>query len=69
MDFINKINYIILDEIHNLNDPKISQSLEKIIHFAQCPMLIMSATINKLDQFYNWIRDINKFKGKFAKLK
>jgi hypothetical protein len=62
-DFNNKIKYVILDEIQTLNDSELGHSLEKIIHFVQCPMIILSATIGNIDKFYEWLKSIHNDKG------
>lgn len=62
-DVVKKIKYIVLDEIHMLSDRESGRSIEKIIHFAQCPIIALSATIGNLDPFYSWMRDVSESKG------
>jgi superfamily II RNA helicase len=62
-DLNNKIKYVILDEIQTLNDSELGHSLEKIIHFVQCPMIILSATIGNIGRFYEWLKSIHEDKG------
>jgi superfamily II RNA helicase len=57
------IKYIILDEIQTLGDNKLGRSLEKVIHFCECPILAMSATIGNLDSFYDWFQQVHITKG------
>ena len=59
----NKIKYIIIDEIQTINDSDLGYSIDKIIHMAQCPILVLSATIGNLDPFYDWISAIQLSKG------
>ena len=59
----NKIKYVILDEIQTINDDDLGRALEKILHFVQCPVLILSATIGNIDAFFNWLKDIHAHKG------
>ncbi len=61
---IDRIKYIIIDEVHKINDPTIGLSIERIIHLAKCPLLLLSATIGNLDVFYGWFRDIEASKGR-----
>ncbi|KAI4292205.1 ATP-dependent RNA helicase DDX60 [Pancytospora philotis] len=58
------IKYIIMDEVHKINDESIGLSIERIIHMAACPMLLLSATIGNLDGFYDWFNGIEKEKGR-----
>lgn len=62
-DWISNVKYIIIDEVQTLNDEFGGSSIEKIIHFAQCPILALSATIGNLDPFYEWMKSIQKSKG------
>lgn len=58
------IKYIIIDEVHKINDEAIGLSIERIIHLARCPLLLLSATIGNLDEFYKWFGDIESAKGR-----
>lgn len=60
----NRIKYIIMDEIHKINEASIGSKIERIIHLAQCPFLLLSATLGNLDSFYNWACKIEKAKGR-----
>jgi hypothetical protein len=57
-EWTKNIKYIILDEVQTLNDRDLSLSMEKIIHFASCPILALSATIGNLNRFYGWMSAI-----------
>lgn len=57
------VKYVILDEVQTINDPEMAESIEKIIHVINCPILILSATIGNLDEFYLWLKDIQESKG------
>lgn len=57
------IKYIIIDEVHKINDELIGLSIERIIHLSKCPLLLLSATIGNLDRFYGWFRAIEEGKG------
>lgn len=61
-NLINFIKYVILDEIQTLNDPELGHSLEKIIHFVECPVIILSATIGNIHEFYEWLKSIHQDK-------
>jgi superfamily II RNA helicase len=63
IDWRKNIKYIILDEIQTLNDTDLGRSLEKVIHFCECPILALSATIGNLDSFYDWFEQVHIAKG------
>ena len=58
-------DYIVYDEIHNLNDPEIGQYYERLLEvFSDIPTLGLSATIGDPDSLVNWMsqfhnREIN----------
>lgn len=58
------IRYIIIDEVHKINDPGLGLAIERIIHMARCPLLLLSATIGNLDGFYGWFKGIENAKGR-----
>ena len=62
-EWTKNVKYIIIDEFHTLNDDELGKSIEKIIHFAQCPILALSAIISNLDSVFGWFERINKSKG------
>ena len=62
-EWIKLVKYVILDEVQTINDFEMAESIEKIIHMIECPILILSATIGNLDEFYLWLKDIHEFKG------
>lgn len=57
------IKYIIIDEIHKINDSSLGLKIERIIHLARCPLLLLSATLGNLEKFYGWFRDVERSKG------
>ena len=62
--WIENIKYVIIDEIQTVNDPEQGSSIEKIMHFLDCPILGLSATISNFEEFYNWFDSIERFKNK-----
>ena len=70
-------DYIVYDEIHNLNDPEIGQYYERLLEvFSDIPTLGLSATIGDPDSLVNWMsqfhnREINliTYTARFLKLK
>ena len=50
------IKYIIIDEVHKINDPALGLKLERAIHLSNAPMLLLSATLGNLESFYNWVK-------------
>jgi len=61
------IKYIVIDEIQTINELELGTSLEKIIHFAQCPIIALSATIGNLDKFFDWMKKTQAAKSNFFK--
>lgn len=66
-NFLN-IKYLVMDEIHKINDENLGIKLERVIHLAQCPILLLSATIGNLDDFYKWFNQIEIKKGRECEL-
>ncbi|OQS54147.1 hypothetical protein EHP00_1778 [Ecytonucleospora hepatopenaei] len=62
------ISYLVIDEVHKINDPLLCNKLERVIHMAQCPMLLLSATIGNLSEFYAWFKQIESSKGRETEL-
>ncbi|ELA41034.1 uncharacterized protein VICG_01916 [Vittaforma corneae ATCC 50505] len=62
------IKYIIIDEVHKINDSSLGLRIERIIHLAKCPLLLLSATLGNLDGFYDWFKNIENSKGRECEL-
>ena len=62
------INYIVIDEVHKINDPSLGIMLERVIHMAKCPILLLSATLGNVDEFYSWFKDVEETKGRETEL-
>lgn len=61
--FYDRIDFVIIDEVHNLNEPEIGNSLENLIKlFSHCNFLALSATIGNSEFLINWWRQFNKNK-------
>lgn len=52
--------YIIVDEIHQMNNPIQGPSMQRIIKRFDCPMLGISATIGNPDEMTEWMRYLKK---------
>ncbi len=63
VSWLKNIKYVIIDEVQELNDSESGKAIEKVIHFVQCPILTLSATIGNLDKFYEWFKSIMSSKG------
>jgi superfamily II DNA or RNA helicase len=63
-EWLSRIKYVIIDEIQTINDKELGSSIEKIIHFLDCPILGLSATISNFDEFHQWFESIEGFKEK-----
>lgn len=66
--YLSRVKYIIVDEVHKISDSKMGGSMEKIIHFSPCPIILLSATLGNLPEFYRWVRSIEERKGRKCKL-
>ena len=55
-------DYVVLDEIHNLDDKNIGQSYETIIKMIDSNFLALSATIKNIDQLQNWFQKLHPSK-------
>lgn len=62
------IKYIIIDEVHKINDSSLGLKMERIIHLARCPLLLLSATLGNLEKFYGWFRSVESSKGRDSEL-
>ncbi|KAI5187170.1 ATP-dependent RNA helicase DDX60 [Nematocida homosporus] len=62
--YLERLRYIIIDEVHKISDSKMGASLEKIIHFSPCPILLLSATLGNLKEFHRWVQSIEAQKGR-----
>ena len=58
-----RIRYVILDEIHMINEEEFGPCWERIIQSLSCPLLAMSATVENREAFFNWIKSVQALKG------
>ena len=63
-EWLKNIKYVIIDEMQTINEIDLGVSIEKIIHFLDCPILGLSATMSNFDDFYNWFNSIESLKNK-----
>ncbi|OAG31649.1 hypothetical protein NEDG_00124 [Nematocida displodere] len=66
--YLERIKYIVIDEVHKISDSKMGSSMEKIIHFSPCSLLLLSATLGNLDEFYTWTKGVENRKGRTCDL-
>lgn len=52
---IDTFDYIIVDEIHQMNSPEQGCAMQRLIKRFKCPMLGLSATIGNPTQLFDWI--------------
>ncbi len=52
---IDTFDYIIVDEIHQMNSPEQGCAMQRLIKRFKCPMLGLSATIGNQEKLYDWI--------------
>ncbi|KAI5132759.1 ATP-dependent RNA helicase DDX60 [Nematocida ausubeli] len=62
--YLDRVKYIVIDEVHKISDNKMGPSMEKIIHFSPCALLLLSATLGNLDEFYKWVQKVESKKGR-----
>ncbi|KAL6121789.1 hypothetical protein NUSPORA_01238 [Nucleospora cyclopteri] len=65
---IGQISYIVIDEVHKINDEQLGLPIERVIHQATCPILLLSATIGNVNSFYEWFRLVENSKGRMCEL-
>ncbi|KAH9386388.1 ATP-dependent RNA helicase DDX60 [Nematocida major] len=56
--YLSRLRYIVIDEVHKISDNRMGTSMEKIIHFSPCPLLLLSATLGNLKEFYGWVNSV-----------
>ncbi|ADM11545.1 putative Ski2 RNA helicase [Encephalitozoon intestinalis ATCC 50506] len=66
--FIERVRYIIIDEVHKISSEEMGIPIERIIHLSPCPMLVLSATLGNIEGFYGWMKKIEKEKGRECEL-
>ena len=57
---ISSFDYIIIDEIHQMNSPEQGCAMQRLIKRFKCPMLGLSATIGNPEQLRSWIEYLKK---------
>ena len=55
-----EFNYIVYDEIHNLNDYESGKAYENIINIVNAPFLALSATIGNINKLIDYLQDKTK---------
>lgn len=59
--YYDKIDFVIIDEVHNLNEPTMGLALENLIKlFSHCNFLALSATINNAEALLKWWKTFNR---------
>lgn len=66
--FIERVKYIIVDEVHKIGSEEMGIPIERIVHLSPCPMLVLSATLGNIEGFYGWMRKIENEKGRECEL-
>eukprot|EP00921_Rhytidocystis_pertsovi_P002900 GHVQ01004864.1.p1 GENE.GHVQ01004864.1~~GHVQ01004864.1.p1 ORF type:complete len:2072 (-),score=269.06 GHVQ01004864.1:3927-9524(-) len=62
--WINRIRYVIFDEIHCIGNEEGGALWERILQLIQCPFLALSATIGNPTSFHSWLQRVNADKVK-----
>ncbi|AFM98313.1 putative superfamily II RNA helicase [Encephalitozoon hellem ATCC 50504] len=66
--FLERVKYIIIDEVHKISSEEMGIPIERIIHLSPCPMLVLSATLGNIEGFYGWMKKIEEEKGRECEL-
>lgn len=61
--FFNRVEYVILDEIHTISEEGKSGSWEKILMTSRAPVLALSATVGNKEAFFKWLSTIQERAG------
>lgn len=65
---LESIKYIIIDEVHMIGSEEMGVSIERVVHMAPCPLLLLSATLGNLNSFYKWMKMIEEERGRSCEL-
>ncbi|XP_063232195.1 probable ATP-dependent RNA helicase DDX60 isoform X2 [Bacillus rossius redtenbacheri] len=62
-DWVLRLRYVILDEIHCLAGQAGGISWERCLLMIRCPFLALSATIGGPERFHQWLQNVENFKA------
>ncbi|KAJ8876111.1 hypothetical protein PR048_024020 [Dryococelus australis] len=62
-DWVLKLRFVILDEIHCLAGQAGGISWERCLLMIRCPFLALSATVGQPDSFHKWLQHVEDFKA------
>ncbi|RKF73532.1 putative helicase [Golovinomyces cichoracearum] len=58
-----RVRRIIFDEVHSIGQAEDGLIWEQLLLLAPCPIIALSATVGNPEQFYEWLRQVQKQNG------
>ncbi|CAG0901715.1 unnamed protein product [Darwinula stevensoni] len=66
-EWVSKLKYVIMDEIHCLGEEGSGEVWEQLLLLMPCPILALSATVKNYKAFHEWMQTIENVKSEIDK--